>query len=110
MAALLTDEPVLIKGAPLVNERLIVEELFESLGGKVAHLDDQTIQLDASSLISHAISSEICRKNRISILAAEFPHRDPLDFLIEIHPVRSSRPTYTFSISTGSQWVSTPLV
>jgi UDP-N-acetylglucosamine 1-carboxyvinyltransferase len=70
IAALLTDEPVLIKGAPLVNERLIVEELFESLGGKVTHLDDQTIQLDAGSLSSHAISSEICRKNRISILAS----------------------------------------
>jgi hypothetical protein len=45
-----------------------------------------------------------------SALDAEFPYRDPLNFLIEIHPVRSSRPTYTFSISTGSQWVSTPLV
>jgi UDP-N-acetylglucosamine 1-carboxyvinyltransferase len=70
IASMLTTEKVLIKGAPFVNERLIVEELFTSLGGSVEHLDEQTVRLDASSLSSHAISQEICRKNRISILAA----------------------------------------
>ena len=34
IAALLTDEPVLIKGAPDVNERAIVEEMFSAIGGQ----------------------------------------------------------------------------
>ncbi|MEY3901580.1 MAG: hypothetical protein RL189_886 [Pseudomonadota bacterium] len=67
-----------------------------------------------SQLLSHSIPFTkviTLASNPVSFLEyAEFPHRDPPDFLIEIHPVRSSRPTNTFSISTGSQWLSTPLV
>ena len=70
IAALLSEEPVLIKGAPDVNERKIVEEMFASVGGKVERLDEHTVRLDAKNLSSHEISEEICRKNRISVLAA----------------------------------------
>ncbi len=70
IASLLTSEPVLIKGAPAVNERYIVEELYQSLGGEVENLDEQTIKLCSGHLKHSSVSEEICRKNRISILAA----------------------------------------
>jgi UDP-N-acetylglucosamine 1-carboxyvinyltransferase len=70
IAALLTDEPVLIKGAPDVNERHIVEELFRSLGGTVERLDEHTVRVCAKNVDQHALTREVCQKNRIAILAA----------------------------------------
>lgn len=70
IAALLTDEPVLIRGAPDVIERKIVEEMFSALGGQVETLDEHTIRLCAKGVDRSEIPDEICRKNRIAILAA----------------------------------------
>ncbi len=70
IAAMLTTEPVLIKGAPNVDERKIVEQLFASVGGGVETLDEHTIRLSPGDISSFEIPTEICRKNRISVLAA----------------------------------------
>lgn len=70
VAALLTDEPVLIKGAPDVSERYRVEDLFRALGGTVERLDEHTVRLSAKNVDSHTLSREICQHNRIAILAA----------------------------------------
>lgn len=70
VAALLTDEPVLIRGAPDVNERKIVEEMFSAIGGQVETLDEHTIRLCAKGVDRFEIPAEICRRNRIAILAA----------------------------------------
>lgn len=70
IATLLTDEEVLIKGAPQVDERRIVEDLYRYLGGSIIHPEESTLQLKASGLDRYEISEEICRKNRISILCA----------------------------------------
>ncbi|RDB37080.1 UDP-N-acetylglucosamine 1-carboxyvinyltransferase [Spirobacillus cienkowskii] len=69
IAALLTNEHVLIKNAPAVNERKIAEELFAHLGGDVEYIDEHTIRLCAYNVSKNSISKEICQKNRISILA-----------------------------------------
>ncbi len=69
IAALLTHEDVLIKNAPNVNERKVAEELFAYLGGEVEHLDEHTIRISAKNIGTSSISREICKKNRISILA-----------------------------------------
>lgn len=69
IASMLTNEHVVIKSAPAVNERRIAEELFTYLGGNVEHLDENTIRLCAHELSKNVISREICQKNRISILA-----------------------------------------
>lgn len=69
IAAMLTNEHVLIKSAPAVNERKIAEELFAYLGGQVEYLDENTVRLCAHDLGRSDISQEICKKNRISILA-----------------------------------------
>ena len=68
VAAMLTNEPVLMRNAPNVNEKKIVEDLFSSLGGKIHHIDNNTATYNASSLSQNTISKEICLKNRISIL------------------------------------------
>jgi UDP-N-acetylglucosamine 1-carboxyvinyltransferase len=70
IATMLTEEPVLIKGAPDVDERKIVEQLFTSVGGKVETLDEHTLRLHPKTIDRFEVPHEICRRNRISILAA----------------------------------------
>jgi UDP-N-acetylglucosamine 1-carboxyvinyltransferase len=69
VASMLTNERVVIKNAPYVNERKAVEELFVSLGGEITHHDRNVVEFSGKSLSQNHISREICRKNRISILA-----------------------------------------
>ena len=45
IASLLTDEPVLIKSAPDVDERRVVEGLFSFLGGQVKHLETDVVEV-----------------------------------------------------------------
>jgi UDP-N-acetylglucosamine 1-carboxyvinyltransferase len=70
IASLLTDGDVVIKGAPLVDERRTVEGLFRYLGGKVDHLAHDVVRLNASQVDKDEIPEELCRKNRISVLCA----------------------------------------
>lgn len=70
IASMLTDEPVMIKGAPDVDERKIVEGLYRYLGGQVITHESDVIEVCAKTMDRWAISEEICRKNRISILCA----------------------------------------
>jgi UDP-N-acetylglucosamine 1-carboxyvinyltransferase len=69
IASLLTNEPVLIKNAPDVNERKVAQELFSYLGGDVEAIDEHTIRVCANNANKYSIAKEICKKNRISILA-----------------------------------------
>jgi UDP-N-acetylglucosamine 1-carboxyvinyltransferase len=70
MAALLTDEPVLIQGAPDVSERHRVEDLFRALGGSIERLDEHTLRVCARGVDRFSLSREICQQNRIAILSA----------------------------------------
>lgn len=70
IASLLTDEPVLIKGAPDVDERRMVEELFRFLGGSVENLEPDTLRVCAKTVDQQEIPEALCRRNRISILCA----------------------------------------
>lgn len=70
IAALLTDETVTIKGAPDVDERRVVQDLFSHLGGKVQHLDTEEFSVCAKEVDVYQISEALCAKNRISVLAA----------------------------------------
>jgi len=70
IASLLTDGDVLIKGAPEVEERYSVAELFRFLGGSVEELDPETIRLCAKTVDRSTVPREVCSKNRISILTA----------------------------------------
>ncbi len=70
MAALLTDEDVLLKGAPDVNERVVVQELFSYLGGRVEAVEEGVVRLNARGVDKPSIPDELCRRNRIAILSA----------------------------------------
>ena len=70
IAALTTDEPVLIKGAPDVDERRIVENLFQYLGGTVKIHDTDVVEVCAKGIDKWAIPEDLCRKNRIAVLCA----------------------------------------
>jgi UDP-N-acetylglucosamine 1-carboxyvinyltransferase len=70
IASMLTDEPVLIKSAPDVDERRVVEGLYEYLGGQVRKLDHDMIEVCAKTIDKWAIPEELCKKNRIAILCA----------------------------------------
>jgi UDP-N-acetylglucosamine 1-carboxyvinyltransferase len=70
IASLLTDEEVIVSGAPEVDERKVVVELFQFLGGRVEELDAHTLRLSARGVNQAQIPPELCRKNRISVLSA----------------------------------------
>ena len=70
IASLLTRESVLIKSAPDVDERRMVEELYGFLGGRVEYLDEHTVRLTAKDVAISHIPDSLCKKNRIAILAA----------------------------------------
>ena len=70
IASLLTDQDILIKGAPAVDERRIVEELFKSLGGEVTTIEEDIIRLSAKNVTETTINRHHCQKNRIAILCA----------------------------------------
>jgi UDP-N-acetylglucosamine 1-carboxyvinyltransferase len=70
IASLLTDEDVIVEAAPEVNERKMVADLFQFLGGTVQELDSSTLKLNARGVNCHVIPQELCRRNRISVLTA----------------------------------------
>ena len=51
IASLLTDEDVIVQGAPEVNERKVVQELFQYLGGRVDELDPGPLALLGCALL-----------------------------------------------------------
>lgn len=70
IASLLTDDEITLAGAPEVDERRVVLELFEFLGGRVEELDASTLRLSSRGANRAQIPAELCRKNRISVLTA----------------------------------------
>jgi UDP-N-acetylglucosamine 1-carboxyvinyltransferase len=70
IASLLTDEDVIVEAAPEVNERKMVADLFQFLGGSVQEVDASTLKLNARAVNCNVIPQELCRRNRISVLTA----------------------------------------
>lgn len=70
IASLLTNDQVVIKNAPSVSERAAVLELVLHLGGDVSYLDENTVKLCGKNVNSYEISREVCRRNRLAVLAA----------------------------------------
>ena len=68
IASMLTDQEVIIKGAPVVDERKIVANLYASLGGTVSTPEEDVLKLCSKTIDKWEISEEQYKKNRISIL------------------------------------------
>lgn len=75
IAALLTDEKVILKNMPRQQESKITEEILLGVGAKTNWLEEHVVEVDASEISSPSVTS-LSRKNRISILTlAPLLHR-----------------------------------
>ncbi|MBF0351581.1 MAG: UDP-N-acetylglucosamine 1-carboxyvinyltransferase [SAR324 cluster bacterium] len=69
-AALLTEEPVILRNIPLIADILDMLAMLEDIGVKVVKLDDHVYQLQAKDLTSDQPSSELASRIRGSFLLA----------------------------------------
>ncbi|MDQ7815148.1 MAG: UDP-N-acetylglucosamine 1-carboxyvinyltransferase [Patescibacteria group bacterium] len=67
VAALLTDEKVVLSNAPDIGDVAVTAEMLEDLGVKISRKADQ-VTLDASKLKNSRVSEAFSGKNRIPIL------------------------------------------
>ncbi|MCL2608290.1 MAG: UDP-N-acetylglucosamine 1-carboxyvinyltransferase [Treponema sp.] len=69
-AGMLTDEPVILRNIPEIEDVLVMFEIFTALGGKVEALGPNDFRLQLGSSAASAIPVEFARKIRASILFA----------------------------------------
>ncbi|MCL2126762.1 MAG: UDP-N-acetylglucosamine 1-carboxyvinyltransferase [Treponema sp.] len=69
-AALLTDEPVILRNVPEIEDVQVMFEIYAALGGKVESLEPNAFRLQSVNITGSAIPAEQARKIRASILFA----------------------------------------
>jgi UDP-N-acetylglucosamine 1-carboxyvinyltransferase len=69
-ACLLTDEPVILRNMPYIQDVLVMRKLLESIGAQVESLDDSTWRIVAKDLGPADLNPDLCRRIRASILVA----------------------------------------
>lgn len=69
-ACLLTNEPVILRNVPRIQDVLVMRKLIESLGAQVEDLDDTTWRITARDLRPADLNPDLCRRIRASILVA----------------------------------------
>src|ERR1044072_1986326 len=69
-AALLTDEPIILRNIPQIQDTLVMRRLVESLGVQIEDLDATSWQIVARDLRLADLNPDLCRRIRASILIA----------------------------------------
>ena len=69
-ACLLTDEPVVLRNIPDIQDVQTMRKLVMSLGVEITELDHSTWKIQAKQVIPTALDPDLCRKIRASILLA----------------------------------------
>jgi UDP-N-acetylglucosamine 1-carboxyvinyltransferase len=69
-AALLTDEPVVLRNIPQIEDTHVMRELIESLGAQVEDLDASSWRVVARDVRPAELTPDLCRRIRASILVA----------------------------------------
>jgi len=69
-AALLTDEPVILRNIPEIEDVQVMLEIYTSLGGRVETLEPNTFFLQLGNITDSMIPEEQAKKIRASILFA----------------------------------------
>jgi UDP-N-acetylglucosamine 1-carboxyvinyltransferase len=69
-ACLLTDEPVILRNMPCIQDVLVMRKLLESMGAQIESLDDSTWRIVARDLGPADLNPDLCRRIRASILVA----------------------------------------
>lgn len=69
-ASLLTEEPVILRNIPDIEDTGVMLRILEALGAKVEKIQDHTWKIEAKTLTRNDIPSELSKKIRASILFA----------------------------------------
>jgi UDP-N-acetylglucosamine 1-carboxyvinyltransferase len=69
-ASLLTNEPIILRNIPQIQDTLVMRNLIESLGVQIEDLDDTSWRVTARDLRLADLNPELCRRIRASILIA----------------------------------------
>jgi UDP-N-acetylglucosamine 1-carboxyvinyltransferase len=69
-ACLLTEDPIILRNVPRIQDVLVMRKLVESLGAQVEDLDDRTWRITARDLRLADLNPDLCRRIRASILVA----------------------------------------
>ena len=69
-ACLLTEEPVILRNIPRIQDVFVMRHLVESLGAEVEDLDEKSWRITARDLRLADLNPDLCRRIRASILVA----------------------------------------
>jgi UDP-N-acetylglucosamine 1-carboxyvinyltransferase len=69
-ASLLTNEPIILRNIPQIQDTHVMRNLIESLGVQIEDLDDTSWRVTARDLRLADLNPELCRRIRASILIA----------------------------------------
>jgi UDP-N-acetylglucosamine 1-carboxyvinyltransferase len=69
-AALLTEEPVILRNIPQIQDMRVMRKLIESLGVQIEELDATAWRITAQDLRPADLNPDLCRRIRASILVA----------------------------------------
>jgi UDP-N-acetylglucosamine 1-carboxyvinyltransferase len=69
-AALLTDEPIILRNIPQIQDTQVMRKLIESLGVQIDDLDATSWRVTAHDLRLADLNPDLCRRIRASILIA----------------------------------------
>jgi UDP-N-acetylglucosamine 1-carboxyvinyltransferase len=69
-ACLLTDEPIILRNLPRINDVSVMRHLLESLGAQVEQVDATSWRVTARELDPAQLDPDLCRLIRASILVA----------------------------------------
>lgn len=69
-ACLLTDEPVILKNIPQIQDTQVMRKLIESAGAQVDDVGDSAWRITARTLEPSRLDPDLCRQIRASILIA----------------------------------------
>jgi UDP-N-acetylglucosamine 1-carboxyvinyltransferase len=69
-AALLTDEPIILRNIPQIQDMGVMRKLIQSLGVQIEELDTTAWRITARDLRPADLNPDLCRRIRASILVA----------------------------------------
>jgi UDP-N-acetylglucosamine 1-carboxyvinyltransferase len=69
-ACMLTDEPVVLRNIPRIQDVLVMRKLLESIGIQFDELDERTWRITAREIRAASLDADLCRRIRASILVA----------------------------------------
>jgi UDP-N-acetylglucosamine 1-carboxyvinyltransferase len=69
-ACLLTDEPVILRNMPYIQDVFVMRKLLESLGAQIEDLDATSWRVTARTVRMADLNPDLCRRIRASILVA----------------------------------------